>query len=84
MPDSARPQRSRRRTQSAISTRSFVTTLKFANLQVWKPLKGPVRSAPLGLVDASTLEKTDFTAIKIHFPERTGQIMTVHHNKNHR
>jgi len=56
----------------------------FAVIQVWRPLKGPVVSSPLGFVDASTVAKKDLINYKLHFPGRTGYNYAVAENPDHR
>jgi hypothetical protein len=56
----------------------------FAVIQVWRPLKGPVDDAPLGMIDAETVSKDDLMPLSLHFPERVGQTYALKHNPNHR
>jgi hypothetical protein len=53
-------------------------------LQVWKPLAGPVRSSPLGVIDVSTVDKDDLVSYPLHFKERTGYNYGVKYNPKHR
>lgn len=54
------------------------------DLQVWRPLKGPVKASPLGMIDASTVQSSDLTPYQINFPGRTGYNFAVHSNPSHR
>lgn len=56
----------------------------FAVIQVWKPLAGPVRSSPLGVIDVSTVDKDDLVSYPLHFKERTGYNYGVKYNPKHR
>ena len=50
-------------------------------LQVWRPLKGPVKEAPLGLIDAQTVDKkTDLMDLRLQFEARAGYNYAVRHN----
>ena len=53
-------------------------------LQVWRPLKGPVKSSPLGVIDVSTVAKEDLISYPLHFKERTGYNYGVKFNPDHR
>ena len=53
-------------------------------VQVWRPLKGPVDESPLGVIDASTVDKDDLMQNTLHFPNRTGYTYAVKHNIKHK
>lgn len=53
-------------------------------MQVWRPLKGPVKSSPLGVIDVSTVKKEDLVSYPLYFEHRTGYNYGVKHNPDHR
>ena len=53
-------------------------------VNLWRPIKGPVEQAPLALADASSLQPRDIVAVDLVYPERTGEIYHVVHNPRHR
>jgi hypothetical protein len=57
---------------------------RFIQVNVWRPIVGPVQSWPLALCDARTLELKDFVASERRFPDRIGEIYAVKYNPHHR
>lgn len=47
---------------------------RVAQVNVWRPIRGPVQRAPLALADATTLRAKDLVATDQVFPDRTGEI----------
>ncbi|KAK1765944.1 hypothetical protein QBC33DRAFT_620855 [Phialemonium atrogriseum] len=58
---------------------------RFIYLNVWKPLKGPVREWPLALCDASSVDPSDLRAHDTVFdPTTSRENLMVHFNANQR
>jgi hypothetical protein len=57
---------------------------RFAVINIWRPIVGPVRDTPLALVDASSVSKPDLLAAALLYPERKGEIYYVRFNAAHR
>ena len=57
---------------------------RFVEVNVWRPIAGPVQSWPIALCDAQTLETKDFVASERRFPDRIGEIYAVKYNPRHR
>lgn len=47
---------------------------RVAQVNVWRPITGPVRRTPLALADASSVEARDLVATDQLFPDRVGEI----------
>ncbi len=47
---------------------------RFAEINVWRPIRGPVRRAPLALADARSIAPGDLAAVDLVYPDRTGEI----------
>jgi hypothetical protein len=47
---------------------------RFAEYNVWRPIAGPVKSWPLGLVDARTIAPKDLAACELVYRDRVGEI----------
>eukprot|EP00245_Coleochaete_scutata_P016289 TRINITY_DN753_c0_g1_i1.p1 TRINITY_DN753_c0_g1~~TRINITY_DN753_c0_g1_i1.p1 ORF type:complete len:304 (-),score=54.10 TRINITY_DN753_c0_g1_i1:915-1826(-) len=47
---------------------------RFAIIQVWRPLKGPVRDAPLAVCDSSTLSLDSLVSVDLLFKDRVGEV----------
>ena len=58
-------------------------TRRFAVINVWKPISGPVRQSPLAVCDASSMEQSDFLETDLLYPDRSGEIYSVTHRPEH-
>ncbi|WP_298986491.1 CmcJ/NvfI family oxidoreductase [uncultured Roseibium sp.] len=47
----------------------------FGFVNVWRPVKAPIMSAPLGFVRPRSVAKEDWVLLDLIYPDRTGQIM---------
>ena len=57
---------------------------RFAVINVWKPIVGPVQQSPLAVCDAASMSAADFIETDLLYPDRNGEIYSVAHNKSHR
>lgn len=57
---------------------------RFAVINVWRAIGPPIESAPLGVVDASSIDLEDFVATDLKYTDRTGEIYSIKHSPNHR
>ena len=57
---------------------------RFAFINVWRPIRGPVVNTPLTVCDARTAAPEDFVVCQMRYADRTGEIYTVTHNPAHR
>lgn len=66
------------------AARLFDTGARIVQVNVWRPIHGPVQRSPLALADASTVHKDDLIATDQIFPDRVGEIYNVaHHPSQH-
>lgn len=56
---------------------------RFAIVNVWRPIRGPVLDAPIAVCDAQTMQLADFVATDLCYPDRTGEIYSVRHSPGH-
>lgn len=56
---------------------------RVAQVNVWRPIRGPVQRAPLGVIDATSVDPADFVATDLVYPERTGEIYHLAYNPAH-
>lgn len=59
-------------------------TRPFAIINAWRPIRGPLRDAPLAMCDAGTVETNDLVACHLMYPDRRGQIYEMTFNPSHR
>jgi hypothetical protein len=57
---------------------------RFEIVNVWRPIRGPLRDAPLAVCDATTVAFTDFVPSNLVYRDRTGEIYRVKYNPAHR
>jgi len=57
---------------------------RFAEINVWRPIRGPVEESPLAVCDASSMKLEDFVATDLKYRDRTGEVYSVAFNPNHR
>lgn len=69
---------------SGILGRSTAEIRRYAVVNVWRPIKGPVETAPLALADATSVAADDVVAADLIYPDRTGEIYYATWNQRHR
>ncbi|HEX4570389.1 MAG TPA: CmcJ/NvfI family oxidoreductase [Dongiaceae bacterium] len=57
---------------------------RFAIINVWRPIRGPVEEAPLAVADARSIAPGDLIATDLLYPDRTGETYSVAYNPAHR
>lgn len=57
---------------------------RVVQVNVWRPIKGPIESYPLALADAASIPRDDLIATDQRFPDRTGEIYQLAYGEGHR
>ena len=57
---------------------------RFAIVQVWRPIRHPVETHPLGICDARSISPEDFVVSERRYPNRVGQTYAITYNPAHR
>ncbi len=57
---------------------------RFAIVQVWRPIRHPVETFPLGICDAQSLASSDLVVSERRYPDRIGQTYAISYNPAHR
>jgi hypothetical protein len=57
---------------------------RFAIVNVWRSINGPVLDTPLALADARTVADEDWIATDLKYPDRTGEVYRIAFNPAHR
>ena len=57
---------------------------RYAIINVWRPITGPVETSPLAVADATSMDIEDFIASDLIYEDRVGEIFDVAHNPKHR
>jgi hypothetical protein len=57
---------------------------RFAIINLWRPISGPVLESPLTLCDAQSLAEEDLVASDLRYPDHTGETYAITYNPNQR
>ena len=57
---------------------------RFVEINVWRPIKGPVQAWPLALADARSIAPADVITCDLIYADRTGEILYGIYNPDHR
>src|SRR5262249_24482648 len=57
---------------------------RFAVINVWRPIRGPVQQAPLAFCDASSLAQLDFVPTDLRYRDRVGEVYSLNYRPEHR
>jgi hypothetical protein len=57
---------------------------RFAVINVWRPIRGPVQESPLAVCDAQSMVQEDFVKHVLKYRDRDGEVYSVAFNPNHR
>jgi hypothetical protein len=57
---------------------------RFSEINVWRPIRGPVEESPLAVCDATSMTLEDFVATDLKYRDRTGEVYSLAFNPNHR
>jgi len=57
---------------------------RFAVINVWRPIRGPVQESPLAVCDAQSMVQDDFVKHVLKYRDREGEVYSVAYNPNHR
>jgi hypothetical protein len=57
---------------------------RFAIVNLWRPIKGPLLDAPLALCHAGTIQDGDLVQQDLIYRDRTGEIFALFYNEAHR
>ncbi|MBN06151.1 CmcJ/NvfI family oxidoreductase [Ponticaulis sp.] len=78
------PQRAKYTMGEAEVERVISSGGRIVQVNVWRPIKGPVRRSPLALADAGSIPADDLIATDQHFPDRIGEIYQLARGAGHR
>jgi hypothetical protein len=57
---------------------------RYVEINVWRPITGPVKTSPLAVCDARTVEPHDLVTSELRYPDRIGETYAVTYNPRHR
>jgi hypothetical protein len=53
-------------------------------INLWRPIRGPVRDTPLAMLDGTTVKESDLVASDLIYPNRSGETYSVKFSPDHR
>jgi hypothetical protein len=57
---------------------------RFAEINVWRPIRGPVESMPLAVCDAQSIDSKDFVPTDLVYRDKLGEVYRFTYNAQHR
>ena len=57
---------------------------RYAIINLWRPIRGPLLESPLALCDAQSLEEQNLIASDLRYPDRVGETYAITYNPNQR
>ncbi len=57
---------------------------RFAVVQVWRPIRNPVATAPLAIADAQSIKTPELVPTERRYPDRVGEIYHLAYSPSHR
>ena len=80
------PQSGPRRVLDLLPRRTATRLLRHRVLEVnvWRPIRGPLRTMPLAVCDATSMRPDDFVACDLYYRDRVGEICYVAYSERHR
>jgi hypothetical protein len=57
---------------------------RFAIINLWRPIRGPVEESPLAVCDAHSIAQRDLVGTDLKYRDRTGEVYSLAFNPNHR
>ena len=57
---------------------------RYEFINVWRPIRGPLRDAPLAMCDSRSVSKGDLVALDLIYHDRTGEIYLMQYNPRQR
>jgi hypothetical protein len=57
---------------------------RFAEINVWRPIRGPIQSSPLAVCDAQSIAPEDFVPSDLIYPDKVGETYRFAYNPRHR
>ncbi|MCG2634300.1 MAG: methyltransferase [Gammaproteobacteria bacterium] len=57
---------------------------RFAQINLWRPIRGPVLDVPLAVCDGRSIQPNDFATMEMIYSDRVGYVNILRHNPNHR
>jgi hypothetical protein len=73
-----------RRLHLELGARAEESLSRYLQVNLWRPIRGPVRDAPLALCDGASVASQALRTVELRYPDRTGEIYYLVHEPGQR
>ncbi len=78
------PCSARGRLRQELGPRADTHVSRFLQVNLWRPIRGPLREAPLALCEGATVHAQDLHPVELRYPDRSGEIYYLAHRPGQR
>jgi hypothetical protein len=78
------PRSALRRLREALGPHAEQQVSRYVQINLWRPIRGPVRDAPLALCDGASVTPKALRSVELRYPDRTGEIYYLMHQRGQR
>ena len=78
------PRSALRRLQEELGVSAAAEVSRYLQVNLWRPIRGPVRDAPLAICDAASVAADALRAVELRYADRTGEIYYLVHESGQR
>ena len=78
------PRSALQRLRLELGPRAEAGLARYLQVNLWRPIRGPVRDAPLALCDGASVAPQALRAVDLRYPERIGEIYYLMHEPGQR
>jgi hypothetical protein len=74
------PRSALRRLRHELGANADAGVSRFLQVNLWRPIRGPLRDAPLAICDGSSVRLQNLRTVELRYPDRTGEIYYLMHD----
>jgi hypothetical protein len=78
------PRSALERLRRELGSRAEAELSRYLQVNLWRPIRGPVRDAPLALCDGASVAPHALHSVELRYPDRTGEIYYLMHESRQR
>lgn len=78
------PRSALRRLEQEFGAHAQAEVSRYLQINLWRPIRGPVRDAPLAICDGATVAATALRSVELRYADRTGEIYYLAHEPRQR
>lgn len=78
------PRSALRRLQQELGPEAEKGLSRYLQVNLWRPIRGPLRDAPLAICDGATVRPQSLRTVELRYADRTGEIYYLMHDRGQR